>query len=409
MNASAPIEKRPVFLGTEYAQNGEAIDRRDMMDKLEKEPAAADELSGHGALSTTSLLLSVAGGFLVGWPIGQAIGGQDKPLWVLAGVGGGLIALSIPFAVIAENKVANAVDAHNRGVGVTLMTPRESTTNPIPFAGPTSGQHAQSQPGATRQMFSEADAYEQFMGRWSRLLARQMVVFSGARDGDAVLDVGSGTGALSFAVHDATKASRVTGIDLSPEYVSAAQKSADSRVQFEVGDAQALKLKDAAFDRTLSMLVINFIPDPARALMEMRRVTKPGGVVAAAVWDYGDGMQMLRTFWDEATALDPAIEPRDEKHMPLCKQGELAALWNRGGLKDVQEVPLTATLHFTSFDDYWAPFLLGQGPAGAYVSKLPKERQVALRERLRKRLLGGAGDRAIEMQARAWAVKGTVP
>lgn len=265
-------------------------------------------------------------------------------------------------------------------------------------------------PSTNQNMFNKADAYERYMGRWSRLLAPAMVEFSEIRDGDVVLDVGSGTGALSLAVLDANRTGRVTGIDLSQDYVTHASKqSTDERVRFEVGDAQQLHFPDATFDRTLSLLVVNFIPDPARAVREMARVTRPGGLVAAAVWDYAEGMQMLRVFWDEAIAFDPAIEPQDEGHMPLCKSGELTALWKQQGLENVKEAPLTVVLHFASFDDYWAPFLLGQGPAGAYVARLPKDRQQALEQRLRKRLLGDGPDHPIDMQARVWAVKGTVP
>jgi SAM-dependent methyltransferase len=177
---------------------------------------------------------------------------------------------------------------------------------------------------------------------------------------------------------------------------------------FEVGDAQQMRFDDDLFDRTLSLLVVNFIPDPGKALDEMVRVTKPGGVVAAAVWDYGEGMAMLRIFWDEAVALEPTVEPRDERHMPLCRAGELAALWREHGLTDVEEVPLVIETTFTSFDDYWRPFLDGQGPAGAYVASLPADRQDALAARLRERLSPGASGE-IRLQARAWAVKGSVP
>lgn len=261
-----------------------------------------------------------------------------------------------------------------------------------------------------RRMFSRADAYERFMGRWSRQLAPALIAYSEVSEGNAVLDVGSGTGALAFALRDSTTTTHVLGIDLSPEYIRyASSKNADPRVRFEVGDAQALHQREGSFDRTISLLVLNFVPDPRRAIAEMIRVTKPGSIVSSAVWDYADGMEMLRVFWDEATALDHAIADRDEKEMPLCKPGELAALFRDAKLERVSETALVIRLHFSSFDDYWEPFALGQGPAGAYVAELSPERQHALRERLRTRLLGGDVDRPLEMRARAWAVKGTVP
>jgi len=259
-------------------------------------------------------------------------------------------------------------------------------------------------------MFSKADAYERFMGRWSRLLAPALVSFSEIREGDAVLEVGSGTGALALALRDVLQGGRVTGIDPSSDYVRHAAESCDDpRVVFEVGDARALRFLDAAFDKTVSALAMNFIPEPARALKEMVRVTKPGGVVTAVVWDYAEGMEMLRAFWDEATALDPESLARDEARMPLCRQGELAALFRGGGLTHVEEAPLTVPLHFPSFADYWAPFLLGEGPAGAYAVSLSKDQQRALEQRLQGRLAGDGPEHPIEMTARAWAVKGIVP
>jgi SAM-dependent methyltransferase len=261
-----------------------------------------------------------------------------------------------------------------------------------------------------REIFVGSDAYERFMGRWSRRLAPLLVTFASVAEQDSVLDVGSGTGALSFAVAEAMPSARVTGVDPSSTYVRYAQgcTSSDS-VRFLVGDAQALQLPNAAFDKALSFLVMNFIPDPAKALQEMTRVTRRGGIVAAAVWDYGEGMEMLRVFWDEAVALDPAIAARDERNMPLCRQGELAALWRAHGLQHVEERPIAIELSFASFDDYLSPFLGGQGPAGAYASSLPEAARLALASRLRKRLLGKRQDGAFTLQARAWAVKGLVP
>ena len=260
-----------------------------------------------------------------------------------------------------------------------------------------------------QDIFAESDAYERFMGRWSRRLAPLLVKLASVGDRDSVLDIGSGTGALTFALAEAAPSGRVTGVDPSGAYVRFAQSRASTdRVRFLVGDAQALEFPDAAFDKTLSLLVMNFIPDPARALREMVRVTRPGGVVAAAVWDYGDGMEMLRVFWDEAVALDPAIAARDERNMPLCKPGELAALWQDQELVRVEEQPIAIELEFASFDDYWRPFLGGQGPAGAYAAALDEPRRAALEARLRNRVLGGRSDGPFTLQARAWAVKGAV-
>ena len=274
-------------------------------------------------------------------------------------------------------------------------------------------------------IFSAAQAYERFMGRWSRGLAPLFVQFAGVRDGDTVLDVGSGTGSLTAAVANVAPSSHILGIDPSAPYVALARSSfgfaqndpepvkgsrqGRALVQFEVGDAQQMRFDNAAFDRTLSLLVVNFIPDARKALGEMKRVTRSNGTVAAAVWDYGDGMEMLRVFWDEAVALTPAAAAKDERNMPFCRRGELAALWREQGLQDVVEEGLTVETRFASFDDYWTPFLEKQGPAGAYVASLSDEGREALRLRLRRRLLGSGPDRAIVLHARAWAVRGAVP
>ena len=260
------------------------------------------------------------------------------------------------------------------------------------------------------RMFSDGDSYERFMGRWSRRVAPLLVSFAGVRDGDAVLDVGTGTGALTAAVAAIAPASKILGVDPSPSYVAFARAGGVREgIRFEVGDAQQLPLGEARFDRTLSLLVLNFIPDRSKALEEMIRVTRRHGVVAGAVWDYGEGMEMLRVFWDEAAALDPAAAALDERHMPLCRKGELAAFWRKHRLRDVVEEALTVSTPFSSFDDYWVPFLERQGPAGDYVARLAAGDRETLRLRLRTRLLGGGPDRPFALQARAWAVRGVVP
>ena len=248
------------------------------------------------------------------------------------------------------------------------------------------------------------------MGRWSRSLAPLLVRFARVGEGDVVLDVGSGTGALAAAVASAAPGARVTGVDPAAAYVAFAQaKRASERISFEVGDAQQMRFEDGTFHRTLSLLVINFIPDPLKAVGEMKRVTRHGGTVAAAVWDYGAGMEMLRVFWDAVIALHAADDKKDERHMPFSRRGELPAVWRSQGLRDVVEEGLTIETRFSSFDDYWTPFTQKQGPAGAYVAGLSAAEREDLRVRLRQRLLGDGPDRPVVLNARAWAVRGVVP
>jgi SAM-dependent methyltransferase len=257
--------------------------------------------------------------------------------------------------------------------------------------------------------FADSDPYERFMGRWSHVLGARFAEFVSIGQHDSVLDVGCGIGSLSFAIADAFSAARVIGVDPSVAFVSRAQtRMGNERARFMVGDAQALPFPDSMFDKVVSQLVLNFVPAREQALREMIRVSRPGGVVAAAVWDYADGMRMLRLFWDEAVALDPPVAARDEGRMPLCTRGELGALWRACGLERIEEQPIVIDLAFASFADYWQPFLGGQGPAGAYVVSLAASRRATLQRRLRDRLLSSRQDGPFVLQARAWAVKGSV-
>jgi len=260
-------------------------------------------------------------------------------------------------------------------------------------------------------MFGDAEAYERFMGRWSRLVAPRLVDFTNLPEQGRMLDVGSGTGSLAFAIAKRKRRAHVLGIDPSQEYVAYAtsRNPFPDRDRFEVGDAQQLHFPDASFDAALSLLVFNFIPDPKKALLELRRVTKPGGKISAAVWDYGVGMRMLRTFWDAAVHLDRGAEKLDEKHMPLCRAGELSALWRQGGLENVREQSIDIKMRFESLADYWDPFLLGQGPAGAYVRRLDRDKLQALRNEVRLRLSWSAENKPVVLPARVWSVCGIVP
>jgi SAM-dependent methyltransferase len=263
---------------------------------------------------------------------------------------------------------------------------------------------------AEAKMFAASAGYERFMGRWSRLLAPTFIAFAGVRNGDRVLDVGTGTGSVASTAEASMPMSQIVGIDPSPAFVAYAQKNAKStRAQYEVGDAQALKFKAGSFDHTLALLVMNFIPDEHKAIAEMRRVTRPQGSVSACVWDYDAGMQMLRFFWDEAIALDPAIEPKDERHMKLSREGQLGDLWRRAGLISIKEEPLVIDQAYSSFNDYWDSFTRGAGPGGAYVVSLSEDRRQQLEARMRKRLLGNRQDGPFTLKAKAWCVRGEVP
>jgi len=166
---------------------------------------------------------------------------------------------------------------------------------------------------------------------------------------------------------------------------------------------------DASFDASLSLLVFNFIPDPGKALREVLRVTKAGSRISAAVWDYGAGMRMLRVFWDAAVSIDARAERLSEKHMALCRHGELSQLWKRGGLENVHEQPLEIAMRFESFADYWDAFLLGQGPAGTYVRSIDLDRLQALRGDVKRRLSISGEGVPFGLSARVWSVRGTVP
>ena len=259
-------------------------------------------------------------------------------------------------------------------------------------------------------MFGNAEAYESFMGRWSRLAAERFVDFVDLPNGGKVLDVGSGTGALAFEVARRKAARHVTGIDPSKEFVAYAmsRNPFHDRIRFQLGSAQDLPFADAEFGSSVSLLVFNFIPDPVKALLQVRRVTQPGGSISASVWDYGGQMRMLRAFWDAAVELDPQARSVDEGNMPLCRPGALSELWKQAGLENVHEQALDFAMRFESFADYWDPFLLGQGPAGAYLLTLLGHRTQALRRAVKRQLSITSETDAFTLSARLWAVRGTV-
>ena len=259
-----------------------------------------------------------------------------------------------------------------------------------------------------RETWHVADAYERYVGRWSRRVAVDFVRRLDPQAGLRWLDVGCGTGALTSAVLAAADPAEVVGVDPSEGFLAHARNLLGGpRALFEIGDAGALPFPDGRFDVVVSGLVLNFVADPAGAATELARVAAPGGTVAAYLWDYTDGMQMIRHFWDAAAALDPvAVGQAEGTRFPLCRPEPMRELWTGAGLGGVTVDAIEVTTAFRDFDDFWTPFLGGQGPAPEYLATLDDERRTALRDLLRDRLPVHA-DGSITLSARAWAVRGS--
>lgn len=258
-----------------------------------------------------------------------------------------------------------------------------------------------------KDTWSSGAAYEPYVGRWSRLVAREFLAWLAIPSGQRWLDVGCGAGALVQAILGGAEPSAVTGVDLSEGFLAYARATTpDARVRFLTGDAQALPIESSACDAVVSGLVLNFVPDAARAVAEMARATRPDGTVAVYVWDYAGQMQFMRYFWDAAVALDPQVRELDEgPRFPVCHPEALERLFSAANLRDIVTRAIDIPTVFRDFDDYWSPFLGGQGSAPSYAMSLDEERRIALREHLRA-TLPAAPDGAIPLMARAWAVRG---
>lgn len=261
-----------------------------------------------------------------------------------------------------------------------------------------------------QDVWASGAAYEPYVGRWSRLVAREFLAWLGVPPGSRWLDVGCGTGALTETILAAASPHAVRGVDPSEGYVAfACDQVRDPRASFTVGNAQQLPCETGAYDAVVSGLVLNFVPQPELAVAEMARAARPGGAVAAYVWDYAGQMQLMRHFWDAAVALDLGALDLDEgRRFPLCKPDPLRQLFAGAGLDRIEVGAIDVPTHFRDFDDYWSPFLGGQAPAPGYCMALSEERRAALRNRIRSSL-PVAPDGSIRLMARAWAVRGRVP
>ena len=255
-------------------------------------------------------------------------------------------------------------------------------------------------------------AYERFLGRWSRLLAGAFADFARPPEDGRALDVGCGTGSLALALAEGAGSGRASGIDIAPPYIAFARaRPSAACIDFSVGDACRLPFADRSFAASMAQLSLNFVPDAVRAVREMRRVVHPGGVVAAAVWDFRGGLVFQRLFWDTAAGLDPAAGAARDRlfSSPLALPDGLPLLWRETGLSAVERSSITIRMEFADFADYWEPLLGGQGPVGSYVTELSSDRRNLIEERVRAAFLSGAPDGPRSLTATAWAMRGVVP
>jgi SAM-dependent methyltransferase len=247
-----------------------------------------------------------------------------------------------------------------------------------------------------------AESYQRYMGRYSRPLAEQFVDLAGVRRGDRVLDVGCGPGVLTAPLVSRCGDESVAAVDPSPPFVAAARDRFPA-VDVREAAAESLPFEDDTFDAALAQLVVNFMADPVAGLREMGRVTRPGGTIAASVWDLVGDAGPLQAFWRAAQAVDPGAQ--DEGNMPGSREGHLAELAREAGLANIRSEALTVQVPFASFEEWWAPYLLGVGPAGSYVASLGSD----LRDQVRESCRGRFPEGPFEHGGTAWIVLAEAP
>lgn len=257
-----------------------------------------------------------------------------------------------------------------------------------------------------KDRWTSGSAYEIWMARWSGLLAAQFLDWLAAPHGARWLDLCCGTGILSQAIAASFRPARVLGLDRAASQIDFARKHrAGDAIEYQVADAVSLPLEDCSFDVCVSGLGLNFVSDPAKALTEMRRVTRPGGLVAAYVWEYSGQVRFLREFWDAAAAVDPTAAEFDQgRRFPICTSEGLRSSFLAAGLPNIAQRPLDILMDFENFDDYWQPFLLGQGSAPVYLAARNEHVRNAIRDRLQA-VLPTRADGSISLPARALAIR----
>ncbi|AZO49609.1 MAG: methyltransferase domain-containing protein [Mesorhizobium sp.] len=257
----------------------------------------------------------------------------------------------------------------------------------------------------------QASGYEQLMGRWSRRLAPKFIDFAGLAGGEKILDVGCGTGSLTFELAKSAGLAEIQAIDFSPVFIEAAKaRNTDSRITFSQADATALPFADDAFDRALALLVLHFVPETGKAVAEMRRVTRPGGVIAAVVWDHLGGMPGMRMMIDTVAALSESGRQMRSRYcfQPMMQPGEMKRTFVEQGLADVTETELMIRMDYADFDDYWAPIGAGEGPLGKYMSTVDAAERTRIEAAVRDAYQAGRPDGPRSFANVAWACRGVV-
>lgn len=255
-------------------------------------------------------------------------------------------------------------------------------------------------------------AYEQLMGRWSKLLARPFLEFAGIAGGERILDVGCGNGSLTFTLAESPAIREIAAIDYSPVFVEdAVRRNSDPRIKIRQGDACDLPFQDRAFDRAMALLVLHFVPEAGKAVSEMRRVVRPGGVVAAAVWDHLGGMPAMRMMVDTVATLGEGGRRMRDRYcfQPMMQPGEMKQTFAEQGLLDVTETELMIRMTYRDFDDYWAPIAAGEGPLGKYVAALDPAEQALTEAAVRDAYEAGRADGPRSFVSVAWACRGVTP
>lgn len=265
---------------------------------------------------------------------------------------------------------------------------------------------------SSKHLSRGADEYQSYMGRWSQRLTVPFLEFSGLATGERVLEVGCGTGSLTFMLPKHAEVAHVEAIDYNAQFVAAARdRNTDPRIHISEGDACHLRFNDGTFDRVLSMLVLHFVAEPERAIAEMLRVVRPGGVVAATVWDTFGGMPWLRMFWDTAAAIDSVASQRRHPSLirPMTQPGQLRRAFSQAGFVDVVETILTIRTDFANFADYWVPLMTGQGKHSEFMSSLPEATRQRIEDEVRAGYLCNQPDGPRSFASLAWAVRGIAP